>query len=146
LKDEIAAQLPGAQFDKEVALTLGPMSLFLARVATQFVPEGREAREYLSEIRRIEVAVYKTDVLPSLDNLQFPKQLNNLLHEDWEIAATVCDNNEVVWVLYHESSKKIDCLCAVVLDEKNLVLAKIRGNLGKIVLKGLQEGELFKKT
>jgi hypothetical protein len=148
LKDEITAQLPGAQFDKEVALTLGPMSLLLARIATQFVPdpEAREAREYLSEIRRIELAVYKTESLPSLDELQFPMQLDKLLHEDWEIAAKVREEDQIVWVLYHESGKKIDCLCAVVLDEENLVLAKVRGNLGKIFLKGLRESEIFKDT
>ena len=126
VKDEITAQLPGAQFNKEVALTLGPMSLFLARIATQFVPEAREARKYLSEIRRIELAVYETECLPSLDDLQFPKRLDKLLHEDWEIAATVREKNEVVWVLFHENGRKIDCLCAVVLNQENLVLVKIR--------------------
>lgn len=148
LKDEISAQLPGAQFDKEVALTLGPMSLLLARIATRFVPdrEAQEAREYLCEMRRIELAVYKTGHLPSLDGLQFPVQLNDLLEEGWEIAATVREEHELVWVLYHQRGDEIDCLCAVVLDEQNLVLAKIRGNLGTIFLKGLREAEIFKDT
>jgi hypothetical protein len=148
LKDEMTAQMPGAQFDKEVALTLGPMSLMLARVAMQFVPEpeARESRQYLSEIRRVELAVYNTKSLPSLRQVEFPKQLNKLLNEDWEIAAKVVEEDQLVWVLYHESGERIDYLCAVVLDEQNLVLAKVKGNLGKLFLKGLREAKIFKDT
>ncbi|MFH1756117.1 MAG: DUF4252 domain-containing protein [Candidatus Latescibacterota bacterium] len=144
LKNEITAQLPGARFDKEVALTLGPMSLMLARAAVRFVPEAQEARDYLSEVRRVELAVYQTEYLPPLDDLQFPKHLSNLLNDDWEIAARVRDHNEVVWVLYHDNGQKIDCMCAVILDEENLVLVKVQGNLGKLVLKGLREGNIYK--
>jgi hypothetical protein len=146
LKDEMTAQMPGAQFDKEVALTLGPMSLALARIALQFVPEPevRQSRQYLSDIRRVELAVYETEALPSLRKVAFPKQLNKLLHEDWEIAAKVIEEDQLVWVLYHESGERIDYLCAVVLDDENLVLVKVKGNLGRLFLKGLREAKVFK--
>jgi hypothetical protein len=144
----MTAQMPGAQFDKEVALTLGPMSLMLARIAMRFVPEpeARESGKYLSEIRRVELAVYKTESLPSLRKMEFPKQLNKLLHDDWEIAARVVEEDQLVWVLYHEKGEEIDYLCAVVLDEQNLVLAKVKGNLGKLFLKGLREAKIFRDT
>jgi len=146
LKDEITVQIPGASFDKEVALTLGPMSLALARIAVRFVPEAQEAREYLGDVRRVELAVYKTKSLPDLDDLEVPIQLNNLLENGWEIAVTAREENELNWVLYHETEGEVDSLCVVVLDLQNLVLAKIKGNLGKIFMKGLREAEIISKT
>ena len=147
LKNEIQAQIPEAQFDKEVSLTLGPVSLGLASIVTRFIPEAREARSYLKDIRRLELAVYKTENLPSLDHLHLPAKLEEMRErENWQVAAKVRDHNEFVWVLYHEKGDKIDSLFVFVLDDETFVLARIKGNFDRMALRGIQDSKILKES
>ncbi len=147
LKQEIQAQIPDASFDKEVSFTLGPVTLGIARIFSRFIPEANEARGYLDGISRVEVAVYETESLPSLEKLRFPKRLQHLTEkEGWELAAKVREEDNVVWILFHEKRNRINSLYVVVLDEENLVLVRLKGNLEKAVMKGLREAEILKDT
>ena len=146
LKNEIQAQIPEAKFDKEVALTLGPVSLGLARIVTGFIPEAKGARGYLKEIRRLELAVYETGYLPSLDDLRLPNQLEEMrVREHWQVAAKVREHDQFVWVLYREKDDKIDSLFVFILDKKNFVLARIKGNFEKMALRGLKDAEILEE-
>jgi hypothetical protein len=146
LKNEIQAQIPEAEFNKEVALTLGPVSLSLARFVTGFIPEANQARGYLKDIRRVELAVYKTEYLPSLDDLRLPTRLDEMRNrEHWQVAAKVREHDQFVWVLYREKNDRIDSLFVFVLDKDNFVLARIKGNFENLALQGIRDSKILKE-
>ena len=59
VRKDIERQLPGASFEKEIELSLGPISLAFARLVTRMVPDARDASGYLRDVSRIQLAVYK---------------------------------------------------------------------------------------
>jgi len=67
--------VPQADFDRELELTLGPMTLGFVRLLSVFVPNIREERGFLKEIDQIKVAVYKIRSMPPLDDFQPPWHL-----------------------------------------------------------------------
>jgi hypothetical protein len=146
LKNEIQAQIPEAQFNKEVAMTFGPVTLGLASIVTRFIPEAQEARGYLKDVRRLELAVYETEYLPSLDNLRLPAKLEAMRDkENWQVAAKIREKDQFVWVLYHEKGDKIDSLFVFILDDENFVLARIKGNFENMALRGIQDSKILKE-
>ncbi|NIM18844.1 MAG: DUF4252 domain-containing protein [Candidatus Latescibacteria bacterium] len=144
LKKEIENQIPEARFDKEVALTLGPVSIGIARVVTRFIPETKEARPYLKNVRKVELAVYNTKSLPPLDGLRFPARLKSLVEQDnWDVAVKVRQEDELVWILVHERRNQIDAAFVVVINHENLVLMRLKGQLNEIVLRSLKEADVL---
>jgi hypothetical protein len=57
VRRDIERQLPDASFDKEFELSLGPVTLAFARLVTCLIPPAREARQYLRDVSRVQVAV-----------------------------------------------------------------------------------------
>ena len=142
LRDEvdIEEQIPGASFDRKIELTLGPVSLLFARLVVRVVPAAEEARAYLRDVSRIEVAVYNAEEMPETMNVSTPKRLKKLINEEgWEMAVKIRDEDEMLWLLYHIDGDTIKELYVVVLNEEELVLVKIRGKLERLVAHALSE-------
>ncbi|MFQ5511206.1 MAG: DUF4252 domain-containing protein [Candidatus Krumholzibacteriia bacterium] len=139
VRREIQGQLPGSRFKKEFAITLGPLSLGLARSAVRFVPDAREARAYLKEIRKVKLAVYKVEDIPSSVRVQAPAQLQELLERDWELAARINDDGERVWILYREHKGVVREIYVVVLSDDELVMIRAKGRIDRIVERAVQE-------
>jgi hypothetical protein len=76
---EIARRAPEASFEPEVHITLGRVSLGLARGLIRMVPGKLEGQEALTSVHRVEVATYRVSDLPDLSDidgkLRFEKRL-----------------------------------------------------------------------
>jgi hypothetical protein len=145
VRRDLEAQMPGVSFDKEIELSLGPVSLLFARLIVGVVPEAQEARGYLRDVSRVEVGVYNTDELPATRNVTTPKELTNLIeNEGWEMAVRVRDEDEMMWLLYRIDGDTIKELYVVVLNEEELVLVKIKGRLERLVAHALTESGAMK--
>ena len=84
VRRDLERQLPGAHFEKDIELTLGPVSLAFARLFTRMVPDAKEASGYLSDVSKIELAVYQTNRMPSAMDVSMPHRLQELeANEDW---------------------------------------------------------------
>jgi hypothetical protein len=141
IKREIERQLPGADFDKEFALSLGPVTLGLARLVTALVPGGDEARSHLRDLSRVQVAIYNAQSVPPTGSLQMPGRMRRMLDDGWETAIRAREDDGVVWVLYRVEGDAVRDLCVVALDDEELVLVKARGRLERIVGRALAEAE-----
>jgi hypothetical protein len=148
LCDEIADQCPGAHFSKELSLSLGPISLGLVRFATGFSDKTREARQYLSGISKIELAVYKVDSRLQRNRLKLPKQLHELLEEDgWEIVVKSSEKNEAAWILFREDDGVIRDMHITALDNHELVMIRVSGRLNELFDKAMEDtGKLTSKV
>jgi hypothetical protein len=144
IQREIQSQLPGAAFEKEVRISLGPLSLGLARFVTRFipesyVPEAGEAHAYLEEVRRVQVAMYRTLSLPSLHGVRMPLHLKQLMREQgWQLAVKTQKEKELVWVLTRQEGGIVRDIYVVLLDEEQLVLVRVEGRMQQLLAKAMQ--------
>ena len=144
IQREIENQLPGSAFEKEVRLSLGPLSLGLARFVTRFIPEGYvpeagEAHAYLQEVRRVQLATYRTISVPPLHGLRMPLHLKQLMREqNWQLAVKTQKEKELVWVLTRQEAGIIRDIYVVLLDTEQLVLVRVEGRMEQLLAKAMQ--------
>jgi hypothetical protein len=143
VRAEIEEQLPGVYFEKEFAISLGPLSLGLARTIVSLVPPAKEAQLYLRDIRRVKAAVYKAENVPDRPDVQMPKKMRELMEKKgWEIAVKAQENEgESVWIIYRAEQETIKELYLVVLGHDELVLVKAAGNIDRLFVKAIQNAE-----
>jgi uncharacterized protein DUF4252 len=144
IQREIQSQLPGSQFENEVRLSLGPLSLGLARFVTRFipenyVPEAGEAHEYLQEVRSVQVAMYRTRTLPSLETVRMPPRLKQIMQEqNWQLTVKNQKTNELTWVLTRVEGGVVRDLYVVLLDREQLVLVRVEGSMNELLAKAMR--------
>ena len=139
VRREIEREVPEADFEKEVELTLGPMTLGFVRLLTAFVPDIRQERGLLKEIDRIKVAAYRVKSMPLLDSFTPPWSVRRLLeHEDWEVVAKARDREEVFWLLYRIQGDAVRDFYVVGLNAKELFLVHMEGRLDQFVAHAVQ--------
>ena len=140
VRKDIERQLPGAHFDRKIELTLGRVAIGLARLITRFVPDAREAGQYLSDINRIAIAVYETEEMPSPMTVSMPKSLKKLQErDDWEVAVRICQDDESIWLLCRTEEEEIREVFLVVLSDEELVLVRSEGRLDRVVAAAISE-------
>lgn len=138
--EEIAWQFPEAEFEREFSIALGSFSLGLVKLAASFTEESREARKYLTGIRRVQVAVYKVRHLPSVEDAELPSRLGELLEDDdWDMVVKTAERDERVWILFHEDGNTIRDVHITVLEEDELVLVRVSGRLDELLDKVLED-------
>jgi len=150
IQGEIERQLPGAQFERDMGISLGPLSLGLARFATGFIPvavapEAKEAHDYLQEVRRVQLALYNTLALPPLEEVRLPQHLRSrIVNEGWHLAVKKQTEAELVWVLTREESGLIRDIYVILLDREHLALVRVEGRMDQLLAKAMENraGEL----
>jgi hypothetical protein len=145
VRKDIERQLPGVSFDKEIELSLGPVSLAFARLVTRMSPEAEDASSYLRDVSRIELAVYNTEDMPPANQVTMPERLKKMTEgEGWEVAVKVRNDDELAWVLYRVEDESIEELYVVVVTEDELVMVKAEGKLERLVARALTESGALK--
>jgi hypothetical protein len=146
VRKDIERQLPGAIFEKEIELTLGPISLAFAKLVIRVVPDAREARDYLRDVSRIELAVYNAERVPPAHNVEMPARLKEMTSsEGWEMAVRVRDEDELVWVLYRIDDDSIKELYVVAFGGAELIMVRAEGKLERLVARALQDSGAVKE-
>lgn len=134
-------ELPGARFDSELQLKLGRVSLGLVRrLASLADDEDVEELGILRDIRRVELAVYRTESLPSIRETAFaiPRE-RNLRKKGWKTAVRAVSADSASWVLFLEQQGEIRGLLVGALDDDELVLVKIHGDIQGIFERLMEE-------
>ena len=139
VRKEIETQLPGARFDRQFALSLGPVSLGLAKTIVRLVPGTEEAREYLKDVSSIKLAVYEGANIPDRSRLETPRQLADMVKNDgWEIAVHANQDDEAVWLLYRSDGDVLRDIYIVALTDDQLVLVTAHGNIDELLVKAVR--------
>jgi hypothetical protein len=145
VRKDIERQLPGVSFEKEIELTLGPVSLAFARLVARITPEAVDASGYLSDVSRIELAVYNTEDMPPAKSVQMPERLRLMQEsEGWELAVRMRDDDELAWVLYRTDGDEVKELYVVVVSDDELVMVKAEGRLERLVARALTDSGALK--
>ena len=137
---DLERHYPGADFDRQIILNIGPRSLhtvgWLAGLAPE--PEAQMARDYLYEIDRVKVGIYHVRSLPDLDEFD-PPALRRFERDGWEVAVKAQEDDSVIWVLYREHYNQVRDIYAIVLSDEELVLARVRGHLNRLLEKVMDD-------
>ena len=131
---------PDAEFDRQIIINLGPRSLHTVGWLAGLAPEeeAQMARDYLYEIDRVKVGVYEVERLPDLDEFD-PPALHRFARDGWEVAVKVQEDDEIIWVLYRERYNEVSDLYAIVLNDEDLVLARVKGHLNTLLEKVMED-------
>ncbi|HEX5133469.1 MAG TPA: DUF4252 domain-containing protein [Candidatus Krumholzibacteria bacterium] len=138
VKQDIAGQMPDVGFKKNVTLSLGPMTMALARTVTGLIPEAHEARGYLRDVSRVQVAVYQLEGQADATRIETPSRLEELQADGWEMAIRVNEENQRVWLLYRANDDTIREMFVVVVDDDQLVLVKVKGHLERLMAEAIR--------
>ena len=131
LRNDIVRATPEMRVGDGMSLSLGPMSLGLART---FVRLGDDAdaemvAAALRSLRRVQFAQYDISGDFDLRTVAFPARLARYVDEGWTPAITVREADEVVWILFND---RVDEALMVTLSSDELVMAKLRGDLTEV--------------
>ncbi len=145
VRNDLARQAPEAHIGDGYAMSFGSVSLGLARWITGLTDDqdGAIANAVLSEVRRVQFGRYAVNGLFDASALRMPGRLQRYLEkDDWYHLATIRVDSEAVWVVYKEADGIVVDLLAVVMDEEELVLAKVSGNLNAVVAAVLSQRDI----
>ena len=131
---------PDLNFEKEIEITLGPLSLGFFRVVSLFVPDTRAARAVMKEIDRVKLAVYRVKSPSSAASLHLPAQVQNMLGgAGWEVLIKARDDHEVLWLLYRMRGESLRDFYLIVLDNSELVLVRLEGRLERLIVAAIEQ-------
>ena len=140
VRKDIERQIPGVEFSREFAISLGPMSIGLLRVIAAVAPVDEDQRGYLDEISKVKVAVYEVDNMPRDPEIQVPDRLRRLLDEKgWDLAVRVHEDEESVWVLYKAEDDEVREMYVLVMNTEELVLVRVEGHLDRLFEKAMND-------
>ncbi len=136
IRRDIEREFPGSSFDREFVVTVGPGFFSTVGWLAERVDdhETRRIGEYLTEIRRVKVGVYRTESLPYEGDLEL-EELQRFRRNGWQVAAKVRDDDELVWVLYRERYEEVRDVFVLALSEDDLVIIRVEGNLNRLLEK-----------
>jgi len=131
---EVARQLPEVEFRRQFMLSLGPGSVGAVSGIGSFIPhpEARAVTGYFRDLRRVKIGVFKLegDSMAAVS----PSMIRHMQNEGWQTAVRVRDDDGgLVSVLYRERYDEVRDLYIFSLDESDLVMAKVSGNLTALV-------------
>lgn len=142
----IEQQLPHAHFEPETQLTLGRVSLGLAKKLFRMVADDEEEEElsFLFALKKVEVGIYRVRLSRAeQEALTLPRSFERALRRGgWETLVRTRDDDEHTWVFLRPEnrphSKILRSLYVVTYDDGELVLVHIEGRLDE-VFKALAE-------
>lgn len=140
MRRSIEDQYPQAQFDREVVLSVGPLSLQTLTWITGLVPDedAQLARDLMRNIRRVQVGVYNVEGLTSIEGIEF-EHLKRFEEDGWQLAVKAREEDSAVWLFYYERRNDVRDLYLLALDDDNLVIARVRGSLRNILRRALED-------
>lgn len=135
---EIERAYPELELERQIVLNLGPLSLRTVRWFTGMLA-GEEvdmATRYLRDVSRVKVGVFRSENPNALQEFDAGRIR---FDEDWTTAVKTQEEESRVWILYRDDGRTVRDLYLVILDEEDLAIARVRGNLGRLVGRIVQD-------
>lgn len=136
LRDAIM-QLVAVEWNKEVEVSIGSITMNLARAGLSFVDLPPEARTALKSIRGVEVGVY--NLRPGSEGVNHDVMLakvdQTMVGRGWERLVGVMNAADLVAVYVPKNTRSASDvkMCVAVMNQRQLVIAAARSNLEPLV-------------
>ena len=142
VKWELERNFPDTRFEREFHIRLGRFSLGLTKsIARWALDDDDEARVILTNLKRVEVGVYRVVSLPDPEELKRSYDFEKLLErKGWISTVRVADGGEQTWVFHREDDRgQITGLFVAALDGEELTLVSLEGQLDRVMAAALAD-------
>lgn len=145
---ELEQQLPGVRFERESHIRLGRLTMALAKPIVRWaLDEDEEARAIVSNIKRLDVGVFRVVALPALHELHLDLRFEQRLAANgWTMVVHEQDDADRTWVFTRADKQgKIRGLFVAALDAEELTLVSLDGRIDRVLAAALADnpGELL---
>lgn len=143
VRHDLDDQLQGVRFKRQVGVQVGPLTMGLTRFILSFMddPETDEARALLRAVQVAHVRVYEIVGRLRDQEVRTPRALRQMQDHGWNMLVKVRDDESNVWVMSRDRLGDVRDLYLVVMDDENLVMARVKGNFTTMVEKAMQMSE-----
>lgn len=138
LRKNILSKIDG-DFSKQVEISLGPGTMFLASMATSFIDaddrDNIDISAMINKIDRVQVSVYENNS----GEVKVPKGMTaNISREmqdaGWDRMVRVQDREEISLVFVRgESEEKLNQMFVIAVNNSEFVMTEIRGDLSGLI-------------
>lgn len=145
LRNHIDRGMPEAEIGKGFAVSFGFLTMGTARTVLALSDDGDEstamARALLRNVKKVKMGRYDVNGRVALNEIETPPIFDAYEERGWIPVVTVRETDELIWVLAKEKRDDLRDLLVVVLNEDELVVAKMSGNLTEAVAAAMAESD-----
>lgn len=142
----IERDLPEAEFDRVMVLSLGPGTLHTLSWFMGWTPDAdvQMASGYLLDVSRIQVGVYEVRRMGDLGDRDLAS-LSRLKNDGWDLAVKVRDEDEQVWLYSRERHGQIRDMLVLTLDQENMVVVRLQGRLSRLFQRAMEDHDVLRE-
>jgi len=135
---ELQRQLAPFNIKPVMSLSLGSFSMGCIRKLADLA-EDDDISGYLEDVSGATVDIYD---IPEHEG-EFPlvrlsAVADRLRGENWEILARIREGSELILVLYRLEKQKLSTVFVAALDQNDLVLVEVEGDLNRVIQRAMQ--------
>jgi len=141
LKNKILSST-GNRYYTDVEFSVGSFGISIAKAVVKSDDNDREAKEILDNISHVQIGVYKNHHSSSFNNsFQILKDIDSQMMENgWQYVVRSRCNKEVTGVYVKiVNGNELKELFVVNLDQRELTLVEVKGNLEKVLETAIRE-------
>lgn len=141
MKDDLLGQLSN-DYQTEVQFSVGPLALQFSSVLVAMADDEHEyTDDMLREITSVQVGVYKNE--GSRIKEKYPASFNEKMNRNgWKAIVKNYDNGETTFIYINDDlSDGIKKLFVVSLNEEELVMVEVQGDLKEVIAYAVAEKE-----
>jgi len=144
-RDEIFDSLNSLDLNTEVQFQIGAGLLSLGKFVTSFSNMNQDTRDMLREIHSLQIGVYQIE--NHRENLPpIPTKIERRLKQRGYLPIVkVKAKDENVWIFVKMRHRRLGAMYIISLDQEELVLVELKGNLGKLIEKAVRDQGFHKK-
>ncbi|MDA3860308.1 MAG: DUF4252 domain-containing protein [Melioribacteraceae bacterium] len=130
-----------SQFDKEFEFSFGAVTIGMAEIAINFADVEEPIDEILSEINSVQVGIYNSSseekFKSNFEELNF--LTNKMKNAGWDCIVRSVDKNDMAAVFVRIHEDELNQLFVIAINEDEIVLAEVLGNLNKVIEIAIRE-------
>ncbi|MCP3980086.1 MAG: DUF4252 domain-containing protein [bacterium] len=139
IKNEVA-DATGAEYDRQFGLTLGRVSMAIARWGIRIAEDDEGDSDIpisLKGVKGVQVGVYRVKDDSWGDE---PESIDPASLGEWEPIVAIREENENVFVLVRTRDERIKRMLVLVSDPDELVIVRLKGKLDQVIQEALHFG------
>lgn len=139
-KNEIISELGEAEVDTEFQVQIGSGLLSLGKLVVSLADVDRETKEYLRDIRNVQVGIYKLYDIDRSKPLKIPNKIaKNLSRKGYEPIVKTNGRRSSACIFTKTRGDRLESIYIISLEPDELVLVEVRGRLERIIQKAIRE-------
>lgn len=133
-----------SEYNTEYEFAIGSAGISLASLVVSFADAEEPVDEILSEISNVQVGIYNNEDSSTITtDYEGLRKITDLMeHAGWEFIVRSVDRDELMAVFVRVYQGQFNRVFVVSVNEEQMVLAELYGDIDKIIEIAIREGNL----